>query len=204
MNTNSYFKHPTALVESQNIGQGTRIWAFAHILKGAVIGNNCNIGDHCFIESGVNIGDNITIKNSTSIWEGVTVEKNVFIGPNVVFTNDLMPRSPRLLLVADRYKDKEWLVKTLIREGASIGANAIILCGLKIGKYAMIGAGTLVTKDVPDYSLVYGIPGRIKARVCRCSKKLAFKGNLATCKECGSEYVKENAQVICTKISKRK
>lgn len=204
MNMNSYFKHPTALVESQNIGQGTRIWAFAHILKEAVIGNNCNIGNHCFIESGVNIGDNSTIKNGTSIWEGVTVEENVFIGPNVVFTNDLMPRSPRLPLVADRYKDKEWLLETLIREGASIGANAIILCGLKIGKYAMIGAGTLVTKDVPDYSLVYGIPGRIKASVCRCGKKLVFKGNLATCKECGSEYVKENAQVICTEISKRK
>jgi acetyltransferase-like isoleucine patch superfamily enzyme len=193
-----FFKHSTALVESQDIGQGTRIWAFVHILEGAVIGKNCNIGDYCFIESGVIIGDNVTIKNHTAIWEGITIEQNAFIGPNVIFTNDLWPRSPRLPIVSDRYKNKKWLRKTLIKEGATIGANAIILCGLEIGEYALIGAGTLVTRSVSAHSLVYGIPGRNKAHVCQCGEKLAFTKNHAVCTRCGSEYVKEGEHIVCS------
>ena len=187
---NTYFKHPTALVESAEIGQGTRIWAFVHILKGAVVGKNCNIGDHCFIESGVTIGDNVTIKNNAAIWEGVTIEKNVFIGPGVVFTNDLRPRSPRFSCVATRYQTKKiWLRETLIKEGASIGANATILCGVEIGEYAMIGAGTLVTKNIPTYTLAYGNPGCVKGYVCRCGETLVFTENQAICPCCRSQFV---------------
>ena len=193
---NGYFKHETALVESQQIGEGTRIWAFAHVLAGAVLGKHCNVGDHCFIEAGVTIGDNVTIKNHTAIWEGVTLADNVFVGPNVVFTNDLRPRSPRLPLVAERYRTKAWLSKTIVREGASLGANAIILGGLEIGEYALIGAGTLVTKNVPPYALVLGSPGRVQGHVCRCGEKLAFRQERAACQRCGSRYAMQaNGQV---------
>jgi UDP-2-acetamido-3-amino-2,3-dideoxy-glucuronate N-acetyltransferase len=200
----SYFKHQTALVESPHIGQGTRIWAFVHIMKSAVIGKNCNIGDLCFIEAGVKIGDNVTIKNNTAIWKGVTIEQNVFIGPNVVFTNDLRPRSPRLSLVAERYHEKKtWLRETIIQEGASIGANATILCGLKIAEYAMIGAGTLVTRNVPAYSLFYGIPGRHKGYVCRCGEQLLFQEQNATCLCCGCQYRQNEQRVTCTHVPEK-
>jgi UDP-2-acetamido-3-amino-2,3-dideoxy-glucuronate N-acetyltransferase len=193
---NGYFKHETALVESQQIGEGTRIWAFAHVLAGAVLGKHCNVGDHCFIEAGVTIGDNVTIKNHTAIWEGVTLADNVFVGPNVVFTNDMRPRSPRLPLVAERYRTKAWLSKTVIREGASLGANAIILGGLEIGEYAMIGAGALVTKNVPPYALVIGAPGRVQGYVCRCGEKLDFCQERAACPICRSRYAMQaNGQV---------
>ena len=185
--------HDTALVESQHIGEGTRIWAFTHILPDALIGKNCNIGDHCFIESGVIIGNNVTVKNQTAIWEGVVIEDNVFIGPGVVFTNDMRPRSPRLPLVAERYRGKTWLQKTLVREGVSIGANAIILCGLEIGAYAMIGAGTLVSQDVPPHALVYGYPGRIQGYVCRCGGKLTLHQDKGECPICGEIYAMEES-----------
>ena len=119
--------HPAALVETDDIGVGTRIWAFAHILAGASIGRDCNIGDHCFIEGGARVGHGVTVKNGAMIWEGVTLEDGVFVGPGVVFTNDLRPRSPRGVETATRYEDTGWLATTVVRRGASIGARAVIL-----------------------------------------------------------------------------
>ncbi len=145
------FIHPHALVESDAIGAGTRVWAFAHVMKGAKIGERCNIGDHSFIESGVVISDDVTIKNGVSVWEGVEIGDKVFVGPNVAFTNDTRPRSKV-------YHAEP--VRTQVLEGASIGANATILAGITIGKYAMIGAGTVVTKDVKNFELVVGCPAR--------------------------------------------
>ncbi|MBI4791979.1 MAG: WxcM-like domain-containing protein [Deltaproteobacteria bacterium] len=149
-----YFKHPQALVESQSIGDATRVWAFAHILAGARIGGDCNICDHVFIENDVRIGDRVTIKCGVQVWDGITIEDDVFIGPNVTLTNDLFPRSKR-------YPEK--FTRTVIRKGASIGANATILAGITIGQDAMIGAGAVVTKDVPPHAIVTGNPARITA-----------------------------------------
>ena len=147
-----YFKHPQSIVESQFIGDETRIWAFAHVLPGAHIGRDCNICDHVFIENDVRIGDRVTIKCGVQVWDGITIENDVFIGPNVTLTNDLFPRSKQ-------YPEK--FSRTAIRQGASIGANATILPGVTIGKDAMVGAGAVVTKDVPPYAIVIGNPARI-------------------------------------------
>lgn len=147
--------HPNAIVETTEIGEGTRIWAFVHILNGAKIGSNCNICDHCYIEYDVEVGNNVTIKCGIYLWEGVRIEDDVFLGPNVVFTNNPRPRS------------KQYIehIKTYIKKGSSIGANATILAGITIGKYAMIGMGSVVTKSIPDYALAYGNPARVKGWV---------------------------------------
>jgi acetyltransferase-like isoleucine patch superfamily enzyme len=179
--------HPKAIVESKEIGKGTRIWAFVHILNVVKIGENCNICDHVFMEDGVTVGSNVTIKSGVYLWKGITVEDNVFIGPNATFTNDIRPRS--------KVYTKEF-VKTFIKEGASIGANATIICGIIIGRWAMIGAGSVVTKDVADYALVYGNPARIRGYVCKCGGKLDFKDYKAKC-ECGRTYeLKDNNIVV--------
>ena len=179
---NQYFKHPTALVESEQIGNGTRIWAFAHIVEGAKIGQNCNIGDHCFIEDGVAIADNVTIKNQVSIWKGVSISDGVFVGPNVTFTNDLRPRS--------RNPNWVWL-RTSIGEGATLGANATILCGITVGQYAFVGAGAVVTKDVPAYTVVKGNPARIGGYICQCTAKIKLRTNtVVTCPDCRLRYRK--------------
>ncbi|WP_297550530.1 acyltransferase [Thermococcus sp.] len=175
------FIHPNALVESEHVGEGTRIWAFAHVLPGAKIGKNCNICDHVFVENDVIVGDNVTIKNGVQLWDGVRIEDNVFVGPNVTFTNDLRPRS--------KVYPPEF-IKTYIKEGASIGANATIVCGVTIGRWAMIGAGSVVTRDVPDYALVYGVPARLRGWVCECGRDLEFnEKGYAKC-VCGKEYKK--------------
>jgi UDP-2-acetamido-3-amino-2,3-dideoxy-glucuronate N-acetyltransferase len=152
----SFFQHPQALVESQRIGEGTRVWAFAHILPGAVVGAGCNICDHVFIENDVVVGDRVTVKCGVQLWDGVRVEDDVFIGPNATFTNDRFPRSRQR---PDKYPE------TWIRKGASIGANATILPGLTIGQHAMVGAGAVVTRSVPPYSVVVGNPARIERYV---------------------------------------
>jgi len=151
-----YFTHPAALVETGKIGKDSRVWAFTHILAGARIGADCNICDHVFIENEVTVGDRVTIKSGVQLWDGITVEDDVFIGPNVTFTNDLFPRSKR-------YPDQ--FQKTVIRKGASIGANATILAGHVIGKNAMVGAGAVVVRDVPPNAIVTGNPGRISGYV---------------------------------------
>jgi UDP-2-acetamido-3-amino-2,3-dideoxy-glucuronate N-acetyltransferase len=146
-----YFSHSHALVESSEIGDRTRIWAFVHVLAGARIGADCNICDHVFIESNVIIGDRVTIKCGVQIWDGVRLEDDVMVGPNATFTNDIFPRS----------KSPFVLKQTLVQKGASIGANATILCGITIGEKAMVGAGAVVTKDVPPLAVVVGNPARI-------------------------------------------
>jgi UDP-2-acetamido-3-amino-2,3-dideoxy-glucuronate N-acetyltransferase len=146
------FIHPLSDVQSQNIGSGTRIWQFSVILSGAIVGENCNICAHTLIENDVVIGNDVTIKSGVYIWDGITVEDKVFIGPCVAFTNDKFPRSKIY---------PESFQRTLIQQGASIGANVTILPGIQIGRYAMIGAGAVVTKDVPDFAMVVGNPARI-------------------------------------------
>jgi acetyltransferase-like isoleucine patch superfamily enzyme len=142
--------HPWGLCESHDVGAGTRIWAFAHVLRDAIIGVDCNIGDHAYIEGGAVIGNRVTIKNAVLVWDGMTIEDDVFIGPGVVFTNDPWPRSG----VRDN------LLPTLVGRGASIGANATIVCGVVIGEHAMVGAGAVVTADVEPFTVVVGNPAR--------------------------------------------
>jgi UDP-2-acetamido-3-amino-2,3-dideoxy-glucuronate N-acetyltransferase len=159
------FIHPQALVESASIGPGTRIWAFAHVMRGAVVGRDCNICDHSFIESTVKIGNGVTLKNGVALWDLVTIEDRVFIGPYAVFTNDRRPR-------AEVRKGREQLVATLVKEGATVGANATIVAGVTIGRYAMVGAGTVVLRDVPEQAMVVGNPGRLAGYVCVCGEAL--------------------------------
>ena len=165
MNPNPYFTHSHAIVETANIGKNTRIWAFAHILPGAAIGEDCNVCDQTFIENDVIVGNRVTIKCGVQLWDGITLEDDVFIGPNATFTNDPFPRS--------KHYPKQF-TRTIIHKGASIGANATILPGLNIGQYAMIGAGTVVTKDVPPFAIVVGNPARIIGYV-QANKNIAVK-----------------------------
>jgi len=159
-----YFVHPNAIVESADIGRGTRIWAFAHVLPGAVVGEDCNICDHTFIEGGVVVGDRVTVKSGVQLWDGVSLEDDVFVGPNATFTNDPFPRSRRH---PERYE------KTVVMKGASIGANATILPGITVGTNAMVGAGAVVTRDVPPNAIVAGNPARIMGYVDTTDKHTA-------------------------------
>lgn len=155
--------HPTAEVQSINVGQGTDIWQYCIVLKGAVIGTNCNINFNVFIENDVIIGNNVTIKSGVQVWDGLRIEDDVFISPNVTFTNDFAPRSKK-------YSNP--ILKTIISKGATIGANSTIIGGVTIGKFAMIGAGSVVTKNIPAYTLWYGNPAVFKAYICKCGNKL--------------------------------
>src|SRR5450830_1573003 len=148
----NFYEHPQALVESLTIGEGTRVWAFAHVLPGARIGAECNICDHVFVENDVTVGDRVTIKCGVQVWDGVTLEDDVFIGPNVTFTNDPFPRSKH---------HPEQFTRTRVCAGASIGANATILPGVTIGRNAMVGAGAVVTRSVPPHAIVIGNPAKI-------------------------------------------
>jgi len=154
--------HPLSDVHSMNIGLGTTIWQYVVVLEKAIIGKNCNINCHCFIENDVIIGNNVTIKSGIYLWDGVQIENNVFIGPNVTFTNDLGPRS----------KSYKQPIGIFIKEGASIGASCTILAGVRIGSYAMIGAASNITNDIPDYALAYGNPARIHGWVDELGRKL--------------------------------
>ncbi len=162
------FVHPLALVESDRIGRGTRIWAWAHIMPGAVIGEDCNICDHVFVETGAIVGRGVTIKNGVMIWKGVVIEDYVFIGPNAIFTNDRYPRSTRMPEIKTLHRtEADWLVPTRVKVGASIGANATIIAGVTIGEYALVAAGSVVTRDVQPYTWVAGNPARPKGYVTR-------------------------------------
>jgi UDP-2-acetamido-3-amino-2,3-dideoxy-glucuronate N-acetyltransferase len=173
----SVFVHPMGLCESDRVGPRTRIWAFAHVLPGATVGADCNLGDHAFVEGGARLGDRVTVKNAVLVWDRVTVEDEVFLGPNVVFTNDLTPR------VGFR-KTPEQLVATLVRRGASVGANATVVCGVTIGCRALVAAGAVVVRDVADHALVAGNPARRVGWVCTCGRRLG--GDLVC--GCGRGY----------------
>lgn len=187
-NQSKPFFHRAALVESKAIGKGTRIWGWSHIQKDVVIGEDCNIGEHCFIENGVHIGDKVIIKNGISLWVGTILEDEVFLGPNSVLTNERFPRSGFR---------KEW-EGIRICQGASIGAGAVILPGITVGRYATVGAGALVTKDVPNHALAYGSPVKVKGWMCICGLKLVFENKKAKC-SCGREFVLDNGQVKLVK-----
>ena len=161
----NYFKHDKAIVDDgADIGDETRVWAFAHVQKNSHVGSHCNICHGAYIEKGSVVGHYVTIKNNVSIFDGVTIEDDVFIGANVSFINDRFPRSNR--------KDEWTLEKTLVKKGATIGAGSVILCGITIGQYALIGAGSVVTKNVPDHALVVGNPAKFKGYVCSCGRPL--------------------------------
>ena len=170
------YVHSHALVDSDQVGQDTKIWAFAQVMKGAKIGQSCNIGGHAFIEGGAVIGDRVTIKNQVMVWDGVTIQDDVFVGPGVIFTNDRQPRSPRMQgvqAVTERYHHKaSWLVSTVIERGVSIGAGAVITPGVTIGAYSMIGAGAVVTKSTATHSLMLGNPAVLAGWVCLCGRRL--------------------------------
>ena len=171
------FIHPQATVETDDIGAGTRIWGFTHVMAGVRIGCDVNIGEHCFLETGVTVGDRVTVKNGISLWQGVHVEDDAFLGPHMVFTNDPTPRS----------KVRRPLEETWVRRGATLGAGSVILSGTELGAACMVGAGAVVTRSVPSYALVYGNPARQHGWACVCGLTLKLDDGAATC-VCGERY----------------
>lgn len=185
MEEKKYFVHESSYVdEPVTIGNGTKIWHFSHVMKNCEIGENCNIGQNVVVSPGVKLGNTVKIQNNVSVYTGVICEDGVFLGPSCVFTNVINPRS--FIERKSEYKP------TLLKKGASVGANATIVCGNTIGKYALIGAGSVVTKDVPDFALVAGNPGRVIGHICKCGVKLSFNSeNAAKCECCGEVYYKD-------------
>lgn len=178
MSTPDWFAHPTACIDDgAKIGDGCKIWHFCHIMSGTVLGRNCNIGQNVLLGPDVKIGDGCKIQNNVCVYKGVTLEDDVFCGPSMVFTNVFNPRA--------HIRRMDELRPTLVKKGASIGANATIVCGVTIGRYAMIGAGAVVTHDVPDHALIYGNPARIGGWVCECGEKLDEE---FVCQECKKSY----------------
>jgi UDP-2-acetamido-3-amino-2,3-dideoxy-glucuronate N-acetyltransferase len=186
----SYFVHPTAIVDAgAQIGAGSKIWHFSHLMQGSVLGENCNIGQNVFVASGVRLGRNVKVQNNVSIYEGVVCEDDVFLGPSMVFTNIANPRSA--VVRKGEYQ------KTLVRQGATIGANATIVCGHTIGRYAFIGAGAVVTADVGDYALVVGNPAQHIGWMSERGHRLYFNAlNRAFCPESGQEYAHMDNRVV--------
>lgn len=181
---NTYFAHESSCVdEGCTIGNGTKIWHFSHIMKNCTIGKNCSIGQNVVISPDVTLGDGVKIQNNVSVYTGVICEDGVFLGPSCVFTNVINPRA--------FIEKKSEFRNTVLKKGASVGANATIVCGHDIGRYALVGAGSVVTKNVPDYALVYGNPARICGWVCQCGEQLEFRDGVAMCPACGKRYHKE-------------
>jgi len=182
--TPGYFAHESSYIdEGCEIGEGTKIWHFTHVMPGARIGRGCNIGQNVVISPQVVIGDNVKIQNNVSVYTGVVLEDDVFCGPSMVFTNVVNPRSH--VSRRDEYRP------TLVKRGATLGANSTVVCGYVIGRYAFVGAGSVVTRDVPDYALVVGNPGRVTGWMCECGLKIAAGGRLpdaAACAACGRKY----------------
>ncbi|MPW26975.1 N-acetyltransferase [Alkalibaculum sp. M08DMB] len=189
MNEKKYFVHESSYIDQPcRIGEETKIWHFSHIMKNSIIGQRCNIGQNVVISSGVKIGNNVKIQNNVSVYTGVVCEDDVFLGPSCVFTNVINPRS--FIERKDEYKE------TTVKKGASIGANATIVCGYDIGKYAFIGAGTVITKDVPDYALLVGNPGRVIGYVCECGDTLQKIDNEYKCNSCDKKYIIINENLV--------
>jgi len=185
-----YFAHPTSVIdENCQIGEGCKIWHFSHIMSGCIMGNGCNIGQNVVVSPGVVLGSNVKVQNNVSIYTGVICEDDVFLGPSMVFTNISNPRSA--IIRKEKYET------TLVKKGASIGANATIVCGNTIGEYALIGAGTVVTKDVLPFALIVGNPGRQMGWVSENGFRLIFDPmGMATCPESGEKYRLENGKVF--------
>lgn len=188
-----YFVHESSYVDDgAEVGNGTKIWHFSHVMPRARVGEQCNIGQNVLVSSDVVIGRNVKIQNNVSLYTGVVVEDDVFLGPSMVFTNVINPRS--------HVNRKDEYRKTLVKKGASIGANATVVCGTTIGRFAFVGAGAVVTRDIPDYALVHGNPARVRGWICQCGIKLDFdkdadsKGT-ATCEDCGNQYIQEGGTV---------
>ncbi|HLA91370.1 MAG TPA: acyltransferase [Gemmatimonadaceae bacterium] len=180
--------HETAVVDKgAKIGAGTKVWHFCHVMPGAVIGRRCTLGQNVVVMNGTTIGDNVKIQNNVSVYEGVTLEDDVFCGPSMVFTNVVNPRS--------HVSRKTEYQKTLVRKGATIGANATILCGVTLGPYAFVGAGAVVTKDVPAHALVTGVPATLAGWMCECGVKLEEGLMELTCPACGNRYTRRGDKV---------
>jgi len=186
----NFFVHPSSYVDEPcEIGAGTMIWHFCHIMPHARIGTNCRIGQNVVISPHVRIGNNVKIQNNVSVYTGVTLEDDVFCGPSMVFTNVATPRSG-----VPRNRSEDFL-PTRVKRGASIGANATVVCGLTIGAFAFVGAGAVVTRDVPDYALAYGNPARVRGWACECGLRLEFTDGQARCNACGRSYQLRENQV---------
>ncbi len=190
-----YFVHESSYVDDNvELGEGTKIWHFSHIQSGTKIGKDCVFGQNVNVGNNVTIGNNIKVQNNVSIYEGVELEDYVFCGPSMVFTNILDPRCefPQ--------RGKEFYVKTLVKRGASLGANSTIVCGITIGKYVFVGAGAVVTRDIPDHALITGVPAKISGWMCRCGEKLSLSKDLEStetdkCSRCNREYTKNKLSV---------
>ncbi len=175
------FVHASAYVDAGAVlGAGTKVWHFCHVMPGAVIGADCSLGQNTVVMSGTLLGRNVKVQNNVSIYEGVEIEDDVFCGPSMVFTNVINPRS--------HVSRKHEYRRTLVRRGASIGANATIVCGVTLGEYCLVGAGAVVTRDVPAYALVTGVPARQRGWVCACGEALRLDGGRARCADCGTSY----------------
>lgn len=185
----NYFVHPTSIIDDNCIiGEGTKIWHFSHLMSGCVLGKNCNLGQNVVVSPNVVLGNNVKVQNNVSIYEGVICEDDVFLGPSVVLTNVINPRSA--------IRRKEEFKKTFIKKGATIGANATIVCGNTIGEYALIGAGAVITKDVKPYALVIGNPGIQKGWVSEYGHRLDFDSNqIAICPESKQQYILDSDEV---------
>jgi UDP-2-acetamido-3-amino-2,3-dideoxy-glucuronate N-acetyltransferase len=182
-----YFVHESSYVdEPSSIGEGTKIWHFSHVLRGCTIGSHCNLGQNVVVGPNVSIGDNVKIQNNVSIYEGVTLEDDVFCGPSMVFTNVINPRA--------HVSRKHEFRPTLVRRGASLGANATIVCGVTIGEFAFVGAGAVVTRDVPAHALVTGVPARVLGWVCVCGERLPDRDSLQ-CRVCKRDYFRAEGRV---------
>lgn len=187
-----YFVHPSSFLdEGAVIGAGTKIWHFCHVMSGAQIGRDCKIGQNVFVGANVIIGDNVKIQNNVSIYTGVVIEDDVFLGPSMVFTNVLNPRS--------HIERKSEYQATRVKQGTSVGANATLVCGVTLGRYTLVGAGSVITEDTPDYALVYGNPAKLKGWICQCGVKLPFEQaadeERITCEVCDCEYVKRRNSI---------
>lgn len=184
----SYWSHESSYIdEGAVIGADTKVWHFCHVMPGAVIGERCSLGQNVVVMGGTRIGNNVKIQNNVSIYEGVELEDDVFCGPSMVFTNVINPRSA----VSRKHEYR----RTLVRRGASIGANATVVCGVTLGRYCLIGAGAVVTKDVPDYALMTGVPARRAGWMCECGAKLAETSTSPKCPDCGRHYTLRGEKV---------
>ena len=193
MSDKPYFAHETAVIDDgAQIGKGTKVWHFSHVMSGAVIGENCNLGQNVVVSSKARIGNGCKIQNNVSIYDLVELEDFVFCGPSMVFTNVYNPRA--------HISRKSEYMKTLVRTGATIGANAVVVCGVTLGRYAFVGSGSVVTRDVPDFGLVYGNPARRTGWMCQCGVRLEFADDdKAACQACGWTYALEGG--LCREVS---